>query len=105
MFGSTGLSEALLNGLVVKTHVLSFFLASSEASELLKVARAASAPAMGDRSGLVFLEVVFLGGDPAGVAAVWLIRTPFLYVLMLFGTNFLLELPHKLVKRLMPAIE
>ena len=75
--------------------MLSFFLASSEASELFRAANAASTPSIGDISGVLLLGVVFFGGDFTGVAAVWLIVIPFLTVLMFCGTKFFLEIPHR----------
>lgn len=50
---------------------------------------------MGDMSEAVLLGVVFFGGDFTGVAAVWLIVTPFLTVLMFCGMNLFLEIPHR----------
>jgi hypothetical protein len=62
---------------------------------LFKVASATSTPEIGERSGDVLLRVVVLGGDRTGVAAVWLMVTPFLTVRMFCGTSFLLEPPHR----------
>jgi hypothetical protein len=74
---------------------LSFFLASSEASELFKAANAISAPSVGDVSGVGTLGVAFFVTDLEGVAAVELIVTPFLTTLMFWGTSFLLEEPQR----------
>jgi hypothetical protein len=95
MFGAGGCQKLIKSESVVLAHILSFFLASSEASELLRAANATSTPSIGDISGVVLLGVVFFGGDFTGVAAAWLIVTPFLTVLMFCGTNFLFEAPHR----------
>jgi hypothetical protein len=76
---------------------LSFFLASSEANVLFKVASATSTPSIGDRSGEVLLGVEFWGGGRTGVTAVWLMVTPFLTTLIFCGTSFLFEPPHNWV--------
>jgi len=77
--------------------MLSFFLASSEASELFRAANAASTPSVGDVSEVGLLEVGLscFGGDFTGVLIVWLIVTPFLTVLIGFGTKFFFEEPHR----------
>lgn len=70
MFGTEGCQKLLKSESVAWTHILSFFFASSEASELFRAANAASTSSIGDMSGVVLLGVVFFGEDFTGVAAV-----------------------------------
>lgn len=97
MFGANDCQKLINSESTQPTHILSFFLASSEASELFKAANAASTPSVGDVAG-VGLRGGGLGsfcGDFTGVLIVWLMVTPFLTVLIVCGVNVFFDEPHR----------
>jgi hypothetical protein len=70
VFGANDCQKHIKSESTIYTHILSFFLASSEASELFRAANAASTPSVGDVSGVGLLGVGFFGGDFTGVLIV-----------------------------------